>query len=597
LNIIYKIQVNSYFINSNTTLMHIKEKIFAGKGYIKADTILEHCSILNVNTNEIVGGDIAIQSGYIVGIGDVFELKDSFTTLIDVNGRFVSPGLLDGHVHFESSMVTLSQFAKKAMEHGTTGIVIDPHEIANVLGKRGIELILEEAKHLPLNIFVTVSSCVPATPFETAGASIDVADVRLLMDNDMVVGLGEVMDFPAVLNGNAQKIAMIQAAHDRGLVVDGHAPGLTGPDLWGYMAAGISSDHESITYGEALEKLRLGMKLMLREGSAAKSLDNFLPRLLEEGISLENVLFVTDDKHPEDLLAGHMDTIVRKAIALGLSPLDAVSMCTINTARHYRIDHLVGSVSIGRRADLVIIDDLESFRIHSVIAGGAPIEVQAPSFDYPDFVFDTIRFREIIPEDLQIIGAPDSKISVNVIKVFPDQIFTEKDNAELITGKTGVLLPDVKKDILSTAVIERHGKNGNIGLGFVRGFGLRSGAFAQSIGHDSHNVIVTGTDHADMALAANTVREMKGGIVLVQDEQVLDSLVLPFAGLLSVRPVEEVARKLERLHSVIWDMGCTLPSPFITHSFIALPVIPELRLTDMGLFDAKRFDIIGVIDD
>ncbi|MCL7413351.1 MAG: amidohydrolase family protein, partial [ANME-2 cluster archaeon] len=385
---------------------------------------------------------------------------------------------------------------------------------------------------------------------------------------------------------------MIQAAHDRGLVVDGHAPGLTGPDLWSYMEAGISSDHESFTYEEALEKLRLGMRLMLREGSAAKSIDHFLPRLLDDGVSLENVFFITDDKHPEDLLAGYMDTIVRKAIALGLDPLDAVSMCTINTARHYRIDHLVGSISIGRRADMVILDDLENFRIHSVMAGGQPVGTRVHAFDYPEFVFDTVRYREIFPEDLQITGAPNCRISVNVIKVFPDRIFTQKDTAEVITGGTGVLLPDVNTDTLSTAVIERHGKNGNIGLGFVRGFGLRSGAFAQSIGHDSHNVIVTGTNLTDMALAANAIREMKGGIVLVQDGQVLDRLPLPFAGLLSVQPVEEVAMKLEELHGTIRDMGCTLPAPFITHSFIALPVIPELRLTDNGLFDVERFEIV-----
>ncbi len=575
--------------------MQLTERIFAGKGDIKADTVLEHCRIINVNTKEIINADIAIQSGYIVGIGDVSGLRDASTRIIDVNHSYVSPGLLDGHVHFESSMVTLSRFAQKALEHGTTGIVIDPHEIANVLGRQGIELVMEEAKSLPLNIFVAVSSCIPATPFETSGASLDATDVRSLIDNEMVVGLGEVMDFPAVLSGDAGKLAMIEAALERRLVVDGHAPGLGGLDLWGYMAVGISSDHESLTYEEALEKLRLGMKLMLREGSAAKCLDNFLPRLLKEGVSLENVFFVTDDKHPEDLLAGYMDAIVRKAIALGLSPLDAVSMCTINTAKHYRIDHLAGSLSIGRRADLIILDDLESFRIHSVMVGGERVETQEPDFDYPDFVFDTIRYREIIPEDLQIIGAPDCKISVNVIKVFPDRIFTEKDNAELITDRTGVLLPDVKKDILNTAVIERHGKNGNIGLGFVRGFGLRSGAFAQSIGHDSHNVVVTGTNHADMALAANTIRDMKGGIVLVQNGQVLDSLPLPFAGLLSVWPVEEVALKFEELHKTIKDMGCRLPAPFITHSFIALPVIPELRLTDRGLFDVGQYELIDVL--
>ncbi len=578
--------------------MQLTERIFAGKGDIKADTILEHCRIINVNTKEILNADIAIQSGYIVGIGDVSGLRDASTRIIDVNHCYVCPGLLDGHVHFESSMVTLSRFARKALEHGTTGIVIDPHEIANVLGRQGIELVLEEAKSLPLNIFVAVSSCVPATPFETSGASLDAADVRAMMENEMVVGLGEVMDFPGVLSGDAGKLAMIQAARERRLVVDGHAPGLMGPDLWGYMAAGISSDHESLTYEEALEKLRLGMKLMLREGSAAKCLENFLPRLLEEGVSLENVFFVTDDKHPEDLLAGYMDAIVRKAIALGLDPLDAISMCTINTARHYRIDHLVGSISIGRSADLVILDDLEEFSIHSVIAGGTPItpiEAQTPVFNYPDHVLDTIRYREIKPQDLQLIYAPGSSVSVNVIKVFPDQIFTEKDNAKLVTDGSGVLLPDANRDILSTAVIERHGKNGNIGQGFVSGFGLKSGAFAQSIGHDSHNVVVTGTDHADMALAANAIKEMKGGIVLVQDKEVLDSLSLPFAGLLSPDPVEEVALELDGLHGTIKEMGCTLPAPFITHSFIALPVIPKLRLTDMGLFDVERFEMIDVV--
>jgi adenine deaminase len=578
--------------------MQLTKRIFKGKGDIKADTILENCRMINVNTKEILDANIAIRSGYIIGIGEVSDLRDASTRITEVNHSYVSPGLLDGHVHFESSMVTLSRFARKALEYGTTGIIIDPHEIANVLGRHGIELVMEEAKSLPLNIFVTVSSCVPATYFETSGASIDAADVRALIGNEMVVGLGEVMDFPAVLSGDAGKLAMIQAARERRMVVDGHAPGLRGVDLWGYMAAGISSDHESLTYEEALEKLRLGMKLMLREGSAAKCLDTFLPRLLEEGVSLENVFFVTDDKHPEDLLAGYMDAIVRKAISLGLDPLDAISMCTINTARHYRIDHLVGSISIGRRADLVILDDLEGFSIQSVISGGVPITpivTQTPVINYTDHVLDTINYREIKPQDLQIMYATDSSVSVNMIKVFADQIFTEKDSAELVTKESGFLMPDANRDILSTAVIERHGKNGNIGLGFIRGFGLKSGAFAQSIGHDSHNVVVTGTDHADMALAANAIKEMKGGIVLVQDGDVLDRLSLPFAGLLSTDPVEEVALDLYGLHGTIKEMGCTLPAPFITHSFIALPVIPELRLTDIGLFDVERFEMIEVI--
>jgi adenine deaminase len=575
--------------------MSLKEKIFAGEGEIKAETILEHGRILNVNTKETLRADIAIQSGYIVGIGDVSDLKDAHTHIININNQYVSPGLIDGHVHFESSMVTLTQFARKALEHGTTGIIIDPHEIANVMGKQGIELVLEEAKTLPLNVFVTIPSCVPATPFETSGASLSAVEIEALMDNEMVVGLGEMMDYPAVLGGDSDKIAMIEAALNRKLRVDGHVPGLTGPDLWGYICAGPSSDHESITYEEAVEKLRLGMKLMLREGSASKVLDSFLPRLIEDGVSLENVLFVADDKHPEDLIKGCMDAVVRKAIKLGLDPLDAVSICTINTARHYRIDHLVGSISIGQKADFIILDSLEEFRIHSVFAGGSPVTAHISGFTYPDYACNTIKYKQINPDDLQVTDSSNGTVSINLIKIFPDKIFTQKETAECVTDGAGVLQPDVDKDILSTAVIERHGKNGNIGQGFVRGFNLKSGAFGQSIGHDSHNVLVTGTNHRDMAACANALRKMKGGVVLVHDGEVLESLPLPFAGLLSVRPVEEVAEMLEHLHELIKDMGCTLPAPFITHSFIALPVIPEIRLTDMGLFDVEKFELIDVV--
>jgi len=403
------------------------------------------------------------------------------------------------------------------------------------------------------------------------------------------------MDYPAVLDADAGKISMIEAALRHKLVVDGHCPGLRGRDLWGYMCAGISTDHESLEYEEALEKLQLGMKLMLREGSAARSLDSFLPRLMEDGVSLENVFFVTDDKHPEDLIHGYMDVIVKKAIALGIKPLDAISMCTINTARHYHIDHLVGSVSIGRKADLIILDDLNEFSIHSVFVAGVPLEEHAPVFEYPDYVFDTVKYGEIKPEDLQVSGAAGRTVPINLIKVFPDKIFTEMERRDITFDGNGVLQPDVERDILSTAVIERHGRNGNIGRGFITGFNLESGAFGQSIGHDSHNVIVTGTSHADMALCANTIREMKGGIVLMRDGTVLDTLPLPFAGLLSVRPVEAVDEKLEILHEIIRSMGCTLPAPFITHSFIALPVIPQVRLTDFGLVDVEKFELIGVV--
>ncbi|UGV41741.1 adenine deaminase [Methanococcoides orientis] len=575
--------------------MDIRDRIFAATGKIKADTIFTGGHVVNVNTKEILDRDIAVKGGYIAGIGDVSCLKGDDTQLIDVSGRYICPGLIDGHVHFESSMVTLSQFSAPALEHGTTSVVIDPHEIANVLGKKGIELVLEEASSLPLNAFVAISSCVPATTFETAGASISADDINSLIDNENVVGLGEMMDYPGVLFGDENKLSMIKAALKDRLVVDGHCPAISGEQLWGYMAAGISTDHESIEYEEALEKLRLGMKLMIREGSAAKALDRFLPRLIEDGVSLENVFFVTDDKHPSDLMKGYMDVIVRRAIAMGLSPIDAICMATINTAKHYHLDNQVGSISIGRKADIIVLDDLDAFSIDSVYAAGKLVEGFVPSYEYPDLVFNTVSFSEVDASDLQLKADPERDYRVSAIKVLPDLILTEKENAILHSDQDGTLLPDIDNDVLSVAVIERHGRTGNIGLGFIKGIGIRNGAIGQSIGHDSHNVVVTGDNHSDMALCANTIRGMNGGICVVSDGKVVDKLELPFAGLLSTLPVEEVEKRLNDLHMAVKSIGCTLPAPFITHSFIALPVIPSLRLTDMGLFDVDSFSLVSPI--
>ncbi|WP_135611349.1 adenine deaminase [Methanococcoides sp. AM1] len=577
--------------------MDIRDRIFAATGKVKADTIFTGGHIVNVNTKEILDRDIAVKDGYIAGIGDVSCLKGDDTQLIDVSGRYICPGLIDGHVHFESSMVTLSQFSMSALEHGTTSVVIDPHEIANVLGRKGIEIVLEEARSLPLNAFVAISSCVPATVFETAGASISADDIDSLIDNENVVGLGEMMDYPGVLSGDDNKLSMIRAALKDKLVVDGHCPALTGEQLWGYIAAGISTDHESIEYEEALEKLRLGMKLMIREGSAAKSLDRFLPRLIEDGVSLENVFFVTDDKHPSDLMEGYMDVIVRRAIEIGLSPIDAICMASINTAKNYHIDNQVGSISIGRKADLIVLDDLDTFSIDSIYAAGKPVDGFTPSYDHPDLVFNTISFSKVDASDLQLKADADRDYKVSVIKVLPDLILTEKENAILHSDRDGVLLPDVDNDILCAAVIERHGKTGNIGLGFIKGIGIRNGAIGQSIGHDSHNVVVTGDNHSDMALCANTIRDMNGGICVVNDGKVVDKLELPFAGLLSTLPVEEVEKRLNDLHMAVKSIGCSLPAPFITHSFIALPVIPSLRLTDMGLFDVDNFSLVSPIEE
>jgi adenine deaminase len=564
------------------------EKIAAGKGEIKADLKLKNCRIVNVNTKEITKGDIAIHSGFIAGIGDVDELEGEKTQILDVKNSHVCPGLIDGHVHFESSMMTLTQFARESLRHGTTGIVIDPHEIANILGSRGIRLVLREAKGLQIDVFVTISSCVPSSPLETSGARLDAKQIRKFLDMEFVVGLGEVMDYPAVLKGDAKKLEMISAAFKRKLVVDGHCPGMRGRELFGYMSAGISTDHESVTYEEVLEKARLGMKIMLREGSAAKCFEDFIPRLRRDGISFENFFFATDDKHPHDLMAGHMDVLVKKAIGLGVEPVQAISMATINTARHYRIDQLVGSISIGRRANLVILDNLEDFRIKNVIIR-QEMDPKIMGIKYPKSVFRTVKYKKIRPEDM-MIRSKRKMVSANIIEIVPGKLITGKSVEELRTIEH-IILPDKDRDILSIAVIERHGKNGNIGRGFVRGFGLKEGAVGQSIAHDSHNVIVMGTNFEDMALCANKIREMQGGIVLAKDK-VIDYLQLPFAGILSTKSAYDVDKKLKELHVQIRKMGCRLEAPFIQVSFLALPVIPYLKITDRGLVDVEKGKII-----
>ncbi len=571
--------------------MLLREKIFAGEGEIKAELILKNCRIVNVNTKEITKGDIAITSGFISGIGDVEALRGSKTEILDIKNSHVCPGLIDGHVHFESSMVTLTQFAKQSILHGTTGIVIDPHEIANILGIRGIRLVMQEAKRLPLDVFITISSCVPSTNLETSGAAIGLAETEKFLDMKYVVGLGEVMDYPEVLRGNPEKLAMIEAALERKLVVDGHCPGMRGKELFGYMGAGISSDHESITYDEVLEKARLGMKLMLREGSAAKSLGDFIPRLQSDGISLDNFFFVTDDKHPADLIKGHMDAIVRKAVKLGMDPIQAISMVTINTARHYRIDQLVGSISIGRRANLVILDELHGFRIKNVIIRGE-INPKIAGIEYPGYVFKTVKYKKIKPDDLKIKSREKTAFA-HVIEIVPGQLITKRSIGKLKTdGKT--VFPDVENDVLAIAVIERHGKTKNIGRGFVHGFALKDGAIGQSVAHDAHNVILIGTNFEDMALCANKIRELHGGIVIGKNK-VIDYLHLPFAGILSIKSAYDVDKKLKELHSIVKKMGCRLDAPFIQMSFLSLPVIPSLKITDKGLVDVDAFKIIEPI--
>jgi len=582
--------------------MALHELIPAGRGQIKADLALAGGKIVNVNTKELLKGDIAIKDGIIVGIGDISETIGDDTTTIDITGKFVSPGLIDGHVHFESSMLTLTRFAMAAIRHGTTGMIIDPHEIANVLGRKGVELVLGEIEDLPSSIFSMISSCVPSSDLETSGAVLDAPTVTHLLYQDGVAGLGEVMDFPGVLNSDAEKLDMIEEAMALGKRVDGHAPGLMGRDLAGYLCAGISSDHESLTYEEAIEKARMGMAVMLREGSAAKCLSEFIPRLIDDGVALESFFFVSDDRHPADLIKGYMDTHVRTAIELGIDPIDAVSMCTINTARHYRIDHLIGSIGIGRRADLVVLDDLAGFTIDRVLVRGS--EGRSPKPVYSAEVFDTVRLKRIDPESLHLKSGsesksgsdpdPDADSEVNVIVAISDSLFTDWA-IEVLHSEDGILCPDPARDILSIAVIERHGRGGSTGTGFVSGFGIADGAVAQTIAHHSPNLIAVGTNFEDMALCANELRRMHGGIVVAYDGEIMGSLALPFAGILSTGSVESVDAKLRGLHAMMRELGCVMPSPFMTLSFLALPVIPRLKLTDRGLVDVAKHEIVDVV--
>ncbi len=571
--------------------MYLREKIFAGEGRIKADVVFKNCKIVNVNTKEIIKSDIAVSLGFIAGIGDMDELIGPKTQIHDIKNAHVCPGLIDGHVHFESSMVTLTQFAKQSILHGTTGIIIDPHEIANILGIKGIRLILHEAKKLPIDVFIAISSCVPSSHLETSGSKLGSKEIKKFLGMRSVVGLGEVMDYPAVLRGDAEKLDIISAALDRKLVVDGHCPGLQSRELFGYMCAGITSDHESVTYDEALKKARLGMKVMLREGSAAKSLEDFIPKLIRDGVSLENFFFVTDDKHPADLISGYMDAHIRLAIKLGIEPITAISMATINTARHYRIDQLVGSISIGKRANLVILDDLEAFKIKGVVVRGE-IDSEINISKYPDYVFRTVKYNRISPDDLKLKSSREV-VSAHIIEVIPGKLITNRSVRELKTDEQTVL-PDTERDILAIAVIERHGKSENIGRSFVSGFNLKEGAIGQSIAHDSHNVILIGTNFEDMALCANKLRELQGGIVIAKD-RIAEYLHLPFAGILSIRSAHEVDKKLREMHRLIKDMGCKFDAPFIQMSFLALPVIPSLKITDKGLVDVDKFRIIEPI--
>ncbi|MBA7481875.1 Adenine deaminase [subsurface metagenome] len=558
--------------------------ISVAKGELPADLILANARVVNVFTGEIEPGNVAICGDRIAGVGDYHQAKQ----VLDLRGKYLAPGLINGHTHLESSMLDIGQYARAIVPRGTLAVVTDLHEIANVCGLEGIRYVLNCARRLPLELFLMAPSCVPATHLETSGASLEPEALRQVLRWRGCIGLGEVMNFPGVLSANESILSKINLA--RGKVVDGHAPGVTGKNLSAYIAAGIYSDHESVSLDEARDKLRQGMYVMIREGSSEKNLDALLPLVTDK--TYKRCLFVVDDRSCVDLLRdGDIDAVVRKAIHSGLDPVRAIQMATINAAEYFRLDRL-GAIASGYMANLIVIDNLSSLQIDMVFYHGRLIARQGtPLFlPYQSNTGGLTRTVNIKPFNIELLRLLASEETEPVIELIPGQIITKK-RMERVKASHGVIVPDINRDILKLVVVERHKATGNIGLGLVTGFGLKRGALASSIAHDSHNIIAVGTNDEDIFTAIKEIERLQGGLV-VADGKVLASLALPIAGLLSDEPLETVVSKLEKLERLAMDLGTALLSPFATLSFLALPVIPELRLTDLGLVDVNEFKLI-----
>ena len=560
--------------------------ISVAKGERPADLILAGTKVVNTFTGEIESGNVAICGDMIAGVGDYHRAKK----VLDLSGKFIAPGLINGHTHLESSMLDIGQYARAVVPRGTLAVVTDLHELANVSGLEGIRYILDSARRLPLELFLMAPSCVPATHLETSGASLDSEALRRLFRWRGVIGLGEVMNFPGVISGENNLLDKIVLA--KGRVVDGHAPGLSGKDLSAYIAAGIYSDHESVSLKEAREKLRQGMYIMIREGSSEKNLDALLPLVTDK--TYKRCFFVVDDRSCRDLLRdGDIDAVVRKAISRGLEPVRAITLASINTAEYFGLKNL-GAIAPGYMANLLVISDISSLEIDMVFHRGRLVARQGeslfslkqPSSKRPT---NTINIKPFAVEALRLMASAETK---PVIEVVPGQIVTRK-RLERVKAAEGVILADISRDILKLVVVERHNASGNIGLGLVMGFGLKKGALVSSISHDSHNIIAVGTSDEDIFKGIKEIERLQGGLAVVADGKVLGSLALPIGGLLSDEPAEAVASKLESLESLAKDLGVKLPSPFATLSFLALPVIPQLRLTDLGRVEVDAFRLIG----
>ena len=570
----------------------LEEKIRIASGEGEVDLLIKNGRVVNVFSGQIEKKDVAIFGGVIIGFGD-YRAKE----VIDVKGDFICPGFVDGHVHIESSMVTIPEFARAVFPNGTTTVVIDPHEIANVLGSEGIRFMAESAKGVSLNVFIMIPSCVPATHMETSGATLQATDIRSLLKEPWAIGLSEMMNFPGVIYRDPEVLKKIETAS--GKRIDGHAPMLSGKGLSAYLTAGIRSDHECTTIKEAKEKLINGMWIMIREGTTARNLKDLLP--LVNPKNSRRFLFVTDDRHPKELLEeGHINSMIKRAIQRGTDPILAIQMATLNAAEYFRLDDL-GAIAPGYRADMVVFDHFSRFDIKKVFKDGILVaengKIVFHSKEMPQFLRQakgrlqrkgTIRIKPVTEGDLLIRS---NQPLVKVIQLIPNQIVTKKTVKKILL-KDGLAVPNIKEDILKIVVVERHQVTGNIGIGFVQGFGLKKGAIGSSVAHDSHNLVIVGTNDQDILKTIKSLETMGGGLVVVSEKKVLASLPLPIAGLMAEGSIREVNHRLIALHNATKGLGCRLPDPFMILSFLSLPVIPELKITDKGLVDVNQFKIV-----
>ncbi|MBY8997567.1 MAG: adenine deaminase [Candidatus Thorarchaeota archaeon] len=568
----------------------LDQMIDVAAGRTRADLVLKNANVVNVFTGDVTPGDIAIHGAYIAGIGEY-----AGNEVIDLKGKYVSPSFIDGHVHVESSMVMPIQYARAVVPHGTGAVVADPHEIANVLGMEGILYMSKSMRGGPLEFYMMLPSCVPSTDLETNGVALDFLDIKPLMTEHYVLGLAEAMNYPGVIYRDPSILEKIQVALRMGKRIDGHAPGLEGLDLNAYAAARITSDHECVDIEEARRKLERGLHIHIREGSTARNLKALAPVI--EPHTAEFCSFVTDDRNSLDLMTkGHIDSMVRESIELGVDPVLAIKVASLSTAKHYGLQY-VGAVAPGYRADIVVLDSLEKINVEMVYKQGVLVAKDGKMVE--DFGIETqprlrrsVNIHYLEPEDFQVKVRGDR---MNVIGMIPDQVTTEHliEEPKVVDG---LVVPDIDRDIAKITIIERHNASEPRAVGFVKGMGIKEGAMVSSIAHDSHNIVAVATNDRDLIEAVVQIVRMQGGIALAKDGKVIESLPLPIAGLMSDQPIEHVSERMKDLKTAAQKLGTPLEEPFMAMAFLSLPVIPKLKITDLGLVDVDRFRLIDLFD-